>query len=155
MHSFNFFLYGRSSNSGTILVAILYILSNFNTWFFLCRDYITSAYSSFGLVIVVIIFLIISLSWKWKAIRIFLKSSSLLLKLPIVCALTTCWLSLFQSSTTLFVNQFLPISLLNLHFSSLNLLFFVLSWLLIVRTFPTSPLSIFKDEATWIWLISV
>ena len=61
-----------SSNSGSILVEILCILSNFNTCFFLCRDYITSAYSSLGMIIVVIIFLIISLSRKWKAIRIFL-----------------------------------------------------------------------------------
>ena len=45
---------------------------------------------------------------------------SLLFKHAIVCALTTWWLSLFQPSTTLFVNQFLPISLLNLHVSSLN-----------------------------------
>ena len=56
-----------------------------------------------------------------------IKLASLLLKLPIVCALTTCWLSLFQSSTILFVNQFLPISFINLHFFSLNPLLLVLS----------------------------
>ena len=50
------------------------------------------------------------------------------------------WLNLFQSSTILFVNQSRPISLLNLHYSSLSPLFLVLSWLLIVRTFPTSAL---------------
>ena len=69
---FNLSSYVRSSNSGTILVAILCILSNFNTCFFWCRDHITSAYSSFGLIIVVIVFLIVSLSRKGKAIRIFL-----------------------------------------------------------------------------------
>ena len=69
-----------------------------------------------------------------------IKLSSPLLKLPIVCSLTTCWLNLFQSSTTLFVNQFLLISFLNLHFSSLNPLLILLSWLLTVWTFPTTPL---------------
>ena len=39
-----------SSKSGTILFAILCILSNFNSF------HITSVYSSFGLIIVVIIF---------------------------------------------------------------------------------------------------
>ena len=62
--SFNLASYVRFSNSGTILVAILCILPNFNTCFFLCGDHITSAYSSFGLIIVVIIFLIKYLSRK-------------------------------------------------------------------------------------------
>ena len=61
--SFNHSSYGRSFNSGTILVAILCIFYNFNTCFFLCGDHITSAFSSFGLTIVVITFLI-SLSRK-------------------------------------------------------------------------------------------
>ena len=52
--SFNLSSYVRSSKSGAILVAILCILSNFNTCFFLCGDHITSAYSSFGLIIVVL-----------------------------------------------------------------------------------------------------
>ena len=64
--------YVSSYCSSTILIAILCILSNFSTCYFLCRDYTTSAYSSFGLVIVVIIFIIISLYRKSKAIRIFL-----------------------------------------------------------------------------------
>ena len=46
----------------TILVAILCILSNFNTCFSLWGNHITSAYSSFGLIIVVISLIIISLS---------------------------------------------------------------------------------------------
>ena len=44
--------------SGTTLVAILCILSNFNTCFFLCGDDITKAYYSFGLPIVVIIHIV-------------------------------------------------------------------------------------------------
>ena len=47
-------------------------------------------------------------------------SRRLILKLLIVCALTNSSLSLLQSSTTLFVNQFLLISLLHLDFSRLN-----------------------------------
>ena len=69
--SFDFSSYVISFNSGTILVAILCILSNFNTCFFLCGIYITSAYFNFGLIIVIMIFLIVSLSRKWKAIHIF------------------------------------------------------------------------------------
>ena len=70
--SFNLSSYVRSSNYGTILVAILCILSNFNICFFVCGNHITSAYSSFYLIIVVIIFLLISLSRKLKPIHIFL-----------------------------------------------------------------------------------
>ena len=83
-----------------------------------------------------------------------IKLYSLLLKLPIVCALTICWLSLFQSSTTLFVSQFLPISFLNLHFSSLNPLHLALSWLLTVRIFPTSPLLKPFSELKYFYQIS-
>ena len=42
----------RSSKFGTILVAILCILSNFNTCFLLWGDHIIFAYSNFGLIIV-------------------------------------------------------------------------------------------------------
>ena len=42
----------RSSKSGTILVAILCILCNFNTCIFFCEDHITFEYCSFGLIIV-------------------------------------------------------------------------------------------------------
>ena len=50
-NSFNLSLCVTFSKSGTILVVILCIISDFNTCFFLCRDHITSAYSSFGLII--------------------------------------------------------------------------------------------------------
>ena len=58
--SFNLSLYIRSPKSGTILVVILCILSNFVPCFLLWGDHITSAHSNFGLIIRVIIFLVLS-----------------------------------------------------------------------------------------------
>ena len=63
--SFNVLLYFSSSKAGSILIAILCILSNFSACYFLSEEHIISAYlqySSFDLIIEIIIFLIIFLS---------------------------------------------------------------------------------------------
>ncbi|KAG0716225.1 Protein scarlet [Chionoecetes opilio] len=65
--------------------------------------------------------------------------SSLLLKLPIDSALTTCLLSPCQSFTTLFVNQFFPISFLNLRPSNHIFLCSYVSQPLVASLFPSSP----------------
>ena len=76
-------------------------LSNFNTCFFLCGNYITSAYSSFGLIIVVIIFLISSISRKWKAIRTFLSILNVSSNISSICFWSYCF------SLILFLHHFL------------------------------------------------
>lgn len=53
--------------------------------------------------------------------------SNLFLNVTIVLTLNTSLLSLFDSYPTLLVNQFLPLSLLNLNLSSLNPLLHVVS----------------------------
>ena len=67
-------------------------------------------------------------------------TSNLFLKLSTVPALTTCLLSLFHSFTTILVNQFLPISFLNLNLSSLKPFVHVLTFSLTMRTLFMSPL---------------
>ena len=66
--------------------------------------------------------------------------SNLFLKQSIVLALTTCLLSLFHLSTTLSVNQFFPMSFLNLNFSSIKPLALVTPGPLTVSTLLMSPL---------------
>ena len=65
---------------------------------------------------------------------------NLFFKVSTVPVLTTCLLSFFQSSTTLLVNQFLPISFPYLNLSSLKPFVRVHTFSMTMRTLPISPL---------------
>ena len=78
--------------------------------------------------------------------------SNCLLKLPIDSLLTMCLLSLFQSFITLLVNQYLPVSVLNLSFSSMYPFPRVLSWLLDSKTWSMFPLLL--AYLCYLWTVS-